>query len=136
MSTRWKIILAILLAFFASYLWGATPRPDMQKFYAGYNEEYFDDTLPKDVTVTWANLSQQHNLGITYEYENGRIEIKIDRAGNPSERQAQLTLLHEMCHVKVGVGLDDGPSSDRGHGPEHEACMVRVALRGGFKGLW
>ena len=135
MKLRWKILLVIGLGaawFWASNAWGQSRRIDLKKYYVGYNEDYFDNTLP-DIPVVWGNLSSQNWLGVTFLKEDGTPrEIVIDRYAHPYPRQALQTLQHEMCHVSLR-GEPDGVDS---HGPKHEACMLRLAEKGAMHGIW
>ena len=143
MKLRWKIALIIglgVLYFWVSNAFGSQAqqdknRIDLKMWYNTYNEEYFDNELP-DIPVHWGDLTSQGWLGITFfrEGENGEFiprEIIIDRRGHPYPRQALSSLQHEICHVYVHApdGLD-------GHGPEWDACMLRLAVKGGMKGVW
>ncbi|VVB52798.1 SprT-like family protein [uncultured archaeon] len=134
MKLRWKILLVIAAAALCVYAFGATPRANMKKFYDGYNEEYFANSLP-DATVSWGDLTSIGDIAVTYLHKDGTIDIIVDRRKNPSTRQAQASLLHEMCHVATWPA-SDGPKDDPDHGAKHEACMLRLAEQGAMKGVW
>lgn len=103
--------------------------------YRELNEDYFYGGLPsKKTTIVLGDLTAQDDLGHIYQREDGSWVIVIDRKGHPVERQAEMTLIHEMCHQEVMIagssaGLD-------GHSGAFEACMESVANHGGFKDLW
>jgi hypothetical protein len=94
-------------------------------WYNGYNEQYFLNQLPA-ARVEWGEMG---NMGITYM--GASPLIVISEKYNPSFREAQMTLLHEMCHVKLSPVLvfDD-------HGPEFQQCMHNLANEGAFDELW
>lgn len=102
----------------------------LQDDYANFNRDYFLDQLPRNVNVEWANLGLQNDMGMTWVDESGIRQIRIDRKTNPVIRQAQLTLLHEMCHIKT-----DGRELDV-HGIKWQACMVDLAEHGAMHDLW
>lgn len=100
----------------------------LKRWYSFYNRTLFDSNLPGDTRVTFSDLTEE--LGDTSTDADAVRHIRIDRQTNPVPRQAQLTLIHEQCHIKTeGQELDP-------HGPKFEACMLSVATLGGFKGLW
>lgn len=133
MKTRTKIFLAVLagvLYFIGCQMIQAAELCLLQDDYANFNHDYFLGQLPANVNVEWANLGLQNDMGMTWVDESGIRQIRIDRKTNPVIRQAQLTLLHEMCHIKT-----DGREFDV-HGIKWQACMVDLAEHGAMHDLW
>ena len=103
----------------------------LDRAYADFNLQYFLGRLPKKANVLWADLTANNDMGLAWIDESGTVQIRIDRKMNPVERQADMTLLHEQCHIKlVGKELSDL------HGIEFQRCMVDLAERGAFHDLW
>ena len=127
MKTRTKILITILLAvlyFLISQSIRAAEMCLLQDDYTNFNRDYFLGQLPDDVNVEWANLGLLHDMGATWIDEAGTRQIRIDRRTNPVLRQARLTLLHEMCHVKF--------NNRCGHGPKFKKEKRRLILAGAF----
>lgn len=131
-----KMIGALLLVSvlcFAGFTSWARPvadsdRIDLKIWYESYNEDYFLSALPKDTVLNYGNIWP--NMGLT-THENGAYRISIDADSNKAVRVAQMTLLHEMCHVAQWGHEDMNP-----HGPKFQACMHRLADEGAFDQLW
>ena len=73
-------------------------------------------------------------MGRTYFRPDGSSLMLIDRGSNPIEKQAEMTMIHEMCHqenylLKADEGVD-------GHSLAFQSCMVRLADAGAFRDLW
>lgn len=90
-------------------------------WYASYNETYFQNSLPKDTIVDYANHSDGV-LAVT-TFENGRFRISFNPAYAASAPVVHLFLLHEECHVKTW-------NEDAEHGPEWIACMRDLERQG------
>lgn len=110
----------------------------LQQDYADYNRAFFNDTLPKNVPVTWSDIPRtkdgRYVMGNTHEdIISGTFSIQIDTKSNIAWATADTTLLHEMCHVKtydrvVELGQDF-------HGPLFKACLVNLQMQGAFTDL-
>ena len=126
-------VAAILVAAGAFYEHVAVGSPvsALQAFYQEYNEDYFGNRLPKNPVITITDLGD--NMGESFQTSSGTWHIGIDRRSNPVEKQRDLTLIHEMCHVDLHVS---GINTLDQHGEEFQSCMVRIAKQGGFKELW
>jgi hypothetical protein len=101
--------------------------------YQVYNDGYFDGKLPKTLLVyvgpARGNAAITINIGdvsgaFTAEY------IEINPAENPIRQEEYISLLHEMCHVSVGL------SEFEEHGPKWHRCMRTLAAEGAFDDLW
>lgn len=109
--------------------------------YREMNEDYFYGSLPIHKTeITLGDLSALDDLGHIFQRADGTWVIVVDRASHVVERQAEMTLVHEMCHQAVMGGYmrfaGQKDSGLDGHSGAFEACMRSVANRGGFKDLW
>ena len=108
----------------------------LSDFYMQNNFEYFDDKLPPNVSVRWVDMPKDEDgitpLGHTiFVPDNFRIEI--DKKSNPTLSTAFSTLLHEECHIYDHVNklaINDV------HGPDFQKCMLGLAEKGAFKGIW
>jgi len=100
---------------------------DLAALYAQYNEDYFLDQLPKDTIVSIGNITSDGFMGYTIK-SNNRYYIVLDRQANYARVTAELTLLHEMCHVKT-------PNSWF-HERNFQQCMMDLASQGAFHDLW
>lgn len=150
MTLRWKILitigLAILYSLFLQFMYGQTEKSRsayqndwLKTWYGSYNETYFQSELPKDVGITWANLAVvQFDGSLEFRtiaetvFGDGYIRIRIDRTTNIARSTARLSILHEMCHVENHVENHGFVE----HGPEWQACMMRLAKAGAFTEIW
>jgi hypothetical protein len=157
MSTLRKILLTILLATIWFYLFYSQTSYERRKpadvdyspnvgglveRYRLANEMYFYGGLPGKDT----KIFLEHNLraadgeramGLLEEVEGG-FRIEVDVETNATEKQAEMSLEHEMCHQynkvnKIYDGIDDEGTQ---HGAGFQACMVMLAQRGGMQGIW
>lgn len=141
MKTRWKILIAVGAGILASYLINASPITPttaiMQAEFDEYNRKYFDNQL-ENVTVIVGDLTANTQMGLTTKRKDNSFLITIDRKTNPILKTADLTMLHEMCHVRLDgkMFLAVGESTLDAHGPAHEACMLDLAKQGAMKDLW
>lgn len=150
MKTRWKILIVIILAALVSYLFGcekhiqntfhekADYRPSVGRlveFYRVSNEQYFMGGLPGSKTeIKFSDLSVLGDMATIDRYSNDTWLIRIDPAMHPTQKQAEMSLFHEMCHQEDKIaGADEGLDS---HSNAFEVCMLSIAKQGGFKGLW
>jgi hypothetical protein len=149
MTTRWKILLTIVLATAVWYACCGCSQLDMRSrpvshtptegaladAYRIINETGFYGGLPQSkTTIRLADLTNEEEMGHMTQYLNGTFVISIDLKTNPVERAAEFTLGHEMCHQSDRIsGINEGEDS---HGPAFQACMLHLATRGVFKDLW
>lgn len=154
MKTRWKIVIAVALGILVSYLWQHSGQPVHSERgdvvvptnsilwdeYAQYNKDYFGDTLPY-ATIEYANLLSdegKHDMMAQVEHRASSYHISIDREFNPILKTADISLLHEMCHVKLDASgeVPLTVKSDVAHGEKFQNCMVSLASRGAMHDLW
>lgn len=104
----------------------------LRQWYISYNDTLFQNELPADVDVEWADLSAYRAMGMTFN-DGKHYKIDIDDKYNPAETTRNETLIHEMCHIEVsyveGDEIDD-------HGPKWQGCMLRIAEHHGFDQIW
>ena len=151
------IILTILLAVLTSLLFGcSSPEPVsisepspvngdtdvtyLKQLYKTYNEEFFNNHLPKDTEIT-TELGGVDDMANTWcKKDDGtacKIQFNLHYVAAP--RSAQATLLHEMCHVRVWSKVlpDARPAIiDQNvyyHGRTWRSCMLAVDAAGAFR---
>jgi len=107
----------------------------LQAWYRGLNEAYFDNKLSQNVEVKWGDLTVWKDIGLTRTRADGSILITIDRATNATNKAAEMTVMHETCHVAVPVETDTNKDA-YGHGDKFENCMVHLAIKGALRGIW
>lgn len=78
------------------------------------------------------DLSEHGNLAHIQQQQDGTWLIIVDEKTNPTQRQADMSLIHEMCHQYVyilhkPIGLED---------EDIQSCMINVANQGGFRDRW
>lgn len=115
---------------------------DLQQRYEVYDNAYFDGKLPHNVPVTWKDIpltkDGRYDMGITHwqRFADGSeaFSIDIDTKTNVAQVTADLTLLHEMCHVAT----DDYVHShgEDAHGPAFQACRVNLEQQDALKDLF
>jgi hypothetical protein len=116
---------------------------DLQRLYNSDNAAYFNNTLPQNVSVKWADLGHMKNgdavMGDSAEDLQHRVQyIRIDRATNVTWGTVVLTMHHEECHAKVDPYLTPEEYNDDNlvHGDRFQNCMLDLAKAGAFKGAW
>jgi hypothetical protein len=110
----------------------ATPPSQMQEDYSKFNSQWFAGHLPANVIVKYAAPPDRPDtMGLT-DVVDGHFVIYVDPKYHANSKAADMTLLHEICHISVwdvAVAGDD-------HGVAWKACMVGLAERGAFDRLW
>lgn len=143
MKTSHKILITIILAVLAVLLFGFSwphrtdHRPTeghLKADYLEYNEKYFYGGLPTSTEIKIVDLGAWDHMAEVNQDGAGKWHIRIDAYDHPTEKQADMSVIHEMCHIedeinKRNEGLDS-------HSGPFQACMVRVADLGGFTILW
>ena len=103
--------------------------PDLQWEFDETNVRYFGGSLPK-TTVYRSHQKENEWIGITSPCGVKQYCIEINTRLAPAPREQDFTLMHEICHVKTFI-------SDNGtHGPLWEQCMLDLANKGAFTGIW
>jgi hypothetical protein len=111
---------------------------ELRTTYDQYNQDWFAEVLPKNTTVIYSDLTPWKELGAVDRRADGTWLVRIDRQTNPTLNSAYMTLLHELCHVKLGivVELKIGGSGWDEHGHPFQACMIDLANKGAFERIW
>lgn len=107
--------------------------PQLRRWYLAFNRAWFNSELPDDVTLFWEPAHgcigecERDNYGGVFRLSESDIVVRLDPTIRFSETIAKLTLLHEMCHIKL-------PRAN--HGPRFQAEMLRLAQLGALRKLW
>lgn len=117
------ILIAVLFAV------PAMARNPLQAYFDTANKAYFGGSLPK-AEVGWG-ATPPGVMALTY-VKDGRFVIVLDPKTNAAPRVADLTILHEACHLK-NWGQPDGLDN---HGPKFQACMHDLVTLGAMEDLW
>lgn len=97
--------------------------------YQDTNDNFFGSRLPKDTKIQLTDLPG--DMATVEETDAGQFLIRIDRRKNPILKQAEMSLIHEMCHIDTW----EDPTSHK-HGEGFQVCMRRLAQQGAFNNLW
>lgn len=114
---------------FAAHLRTDLPR-DLDRRYASNNSEFFDDKLPKDTVIDWAEHGSD-NMATTSVLPDGRFHIAFNEKYCLADRTAHMVLLHEQCHVRTFSEITSDPRTE--HGPRWRTCMLNLYQQGAFK---
>jgi len=113
----------------------------LKQSYLEYNSRYFRGRLPKDCRVIYSDLSKLRYMGAHKattkdgDRKNSKHIIWIDHKLRWSNKLVDMTLLHEMVHLKLFKKY--GHEVPRGlHGPLFQKEMKRLAKVGAFNRLW
>lgn len=87
------------------------------------NKKYFESKLPKDIRVVWVAPEFFGEAEAISDVEGKTIYMNSSL--RQFDRQARITVMHEMCHFVV-----------TGHGLLFQNEMVRLAREGAFWGIW
>ena len=124
----------------AAYAWWSLEKPvksdpTLKRWYRAINKRFFENQLPNDTCVRWANEEDKEVDERCEEKYNGwagqmdghekRYVIVISTSLKKSLCTKLHTLVHEMCHLKTE--LRDN------HGPAFEAVRQKIADKGIFK---
>lgn len=105
----------------------------LQRIFTRYNKKYFSGKLGH-TQVGWNEaLSDTLAMAVTVTSVDDTVNsithtIQIDPELRMYAPVVKLTLLHEMCHVKLYPYLK--------HGKRFDAEMLHLAIKGGMDGLW
>lgn len=135
-ENRWRLLLTVVLTVLWSALVGFISRPKLtepakaqpvtqkylEKSYARNNAQYFENKLP--VAVVDYDLRDPEFMATTRRTYDGVFHVSFNPFYVSAERYAELTMLHEMCHIKTW--------NDQ-HGARWQACMIQLDLQGAFR---
>jgi hypothetical protein len=135
-ENRWRLLLTVVLVVLWSLICGltypeftepanatGTTLETLEKSYAEYNAQYFGNKLPKDTVIDY-NLHDSEFMAVTRKPFGGSFHISFNPTYVAAERVSDLTMLHEMCHVK---------NWGDGHELKWRACMIQLDLQGVFR---
>lgn len=118
-----------LLVLFCS-LQAPTVDCPLDRWFAGYNETYFNDSLPKNTTVDFYDFEDVKIIGDSFCFQQ-KCRIRIARQYQNARPVYLETLLHEMCHIDTWDAHEINP-----HGPKWQTCMHRLANQNAFEDVW
>lgn len=102
----------------------------LKRLYLKYNRLYWDNLLPLDTLIGYDEGTTNCAEVNVLEHEEGKKVFVVHL--NPKEIHSLtdrcMHLLHECCHIRLYPVLH--------HGKVFQEEMIRIAVRGAFKGLW
>jgi hypothetical protein len=98
----------------------------LQATYDSFNEEYFNNSLPKNTVVDYGEYDDDF-MGTTQVIAGNRFHIALNESYTSGARNARLTLLHEQCHIKTWQQEIDE------HGKRWRSCMLSLDAAGAFR---
>jgi hypothetical protein len=155
MQARWKAVMAIAAGILVYECWQCNDQP-MPVDRAGeitiptdgilygefveYNKDYFDNKLPY-TTFEYTDIIEKdgsHESMADVVRGTSEYHVRVDKRFNPILKTADISLLHELCHIKLDTSgeLPLTVSDDDAHGPKFQQCMVDLATRGALHDLW
>lgn len=108
--------------------------PTLKKWYRRINKKFFENQLPNNVCVRWAEGFEEDDANWEDKYfgsadkvdnDAHSYEIVLSRVKNEAASIRMLTLAHEMCHIATDCKDD--------HGPVFEEWRQYISDRGFFK---
>jgi hypothetical protein len=133
MKTRTKIAIAIILALLYFAVQNGFPRSqseeydvtlaELQAAYSTYNITEFNGDLPGDTLIDF-NEHDKDNMATTALLTDGKFHLSFNRKYVTGVRIMNMTMLHEMCHVKT-YGNE--------HGLIWQSCMLDLDRAGVFR---
>jgi len=108
------------------------------RLYAAYNDEYFDNKLPKDTKVFYT-LGGTDMADSECDDFGKQCVIRFNPHYTAAPRTAESAMLHEACHVKVWTKLLESnrpPMEDKsryGHSKPWQSCMLQLDVMGAFR---
>lgn len=103
-------------------------------WYAGYNDQYFGDKLPRDPIISHEKSAPDEVAHTEYNASQKRFHIVFNTMYPIGERMEHLALQHEMCHIETPEPTEQ-VAKDGGHGPEWRTCMLKMEAMGAWRDL-
>lgn len=103
--------------------------PELQEDSNLINARFFGSSLPK-ITVYISNQKEDDWIGLTVQCGKNAYCITINTILAPAPREQQWVLRHEECHVATFT------INEPAHGDKWEECMINLADKGAFVGVW
>lgn len=152
LTTREKVLITILLAVIASWLFGCcryqehfveAPSitsgdglPDaayFQRAYEIYNDAYFQNRLPKVIHIDVLEPNDKF-MASTMCDERGLVcDMHFNLKYVAAHRVADITLKHEMCHIDKWMRDMDSLGVQVDHGKNWRSCMLQLDMQGAFR---
>lgn len=98
---------------------------DLQGWYNGYNEQYFQNRLPHNTIVKREPWDKSVEYVAKTEHVGDHFVITFNNSYKLGAIMEHQVLKHEMCHVATWT-------EDDGHGKAWVACMVDLERQGSF----
>lgn len=143
MDTKWKILLIVCLGALATCVF----RPEYHQYFdqdgsmasveqlndylRTTNDLYFYGAIPADTKVVFRDMPDA--MGMT-DCKEGHCTIYINPRKHPIWKEAEMTQLHEECHV-YNVTQNQSEGLD-GHSEHFQDCMERLAAAHAFRMIW
>lgn len=140
-------VVLVLMVFLACVAYGSnfersirlsTMQSILQDDYRHLNDGYFDGSLPQDTVVVVDDPGTKNGyIGNTDISENPQTKkqiftIHINPYYNTDLRQAEMTEIHEVCHIAEF----DWAGKENDHGPYWIGCMRNLAKEGALDSIW
>ena len=89
----------------------------LKAYYREINTRFFDNELPDNVCVRYAESDEESDCGSANHGVDARHKylILLNREKNPTWTIRIGTLAHEMVHLATGLRDEHGPAFDRWH---------------------
>lgn len=145
-----KVVFTILLAVLAFWLFGCCPSVSttshgetdtayLQQLFAIYNDQYFNNHLPKVPKIDTENGGPDMADSWCDDEQGTSCHISFNLHYTAAPRTSQAVLLHEMCHIKVWSKdlAKNKPAmmseSEYFHGHLWRSCMLSLDSEGAFR---
>ena len=108
----------------------------LRRWYREFNKKWFEGQLPANTEVWYEHVEgacamvEYDGCGVTFDESTDTFLIRINPALGWSNRLAAFALLHEMCHIAVGL------NPKYNHGVRFQHRMLLLAGAGAFRKLW
>jgi hypothetical protein len=102
----------------------------LKKTYDSINRDCFDGCLARPAVLRFAKLGN-HDEGVCRFFDDGTIHIYIDRFLQKHPNLAEMILIHEMAHQRLGSAY----TRSGGHGMRFQAELVRLFETGAYDEL-
>ena len=103
-------------------------------WYAGYNDQYFGDKLPRDPIISHERSAPDEVAHTEYNVSQRRFHIVVNTMYPIGSRMEHRALQHEMCHIATPE-TNEQVIKDGGHGPEWRTCMLKMEDMGAWRDL-
>lgn len=106
--------------------------PELTQEFNDLNAQYFGGGL-NNAEVDLSDQKEDDWIGLTTPCGDGKYCILINTRLAPAPREREWVEVHEMCHLYV---YEKGTPESVSHGPEWQACMLKLAEKGAFRDIW